>query len=250
MTEKKKIRVVVSGALGRMGSAAVKTFIENAESFELKAGVVRDLEHIDPKIKQELEGMNISLIDNLRDYFEQNRDEVDVLVELTTPDSVFENSKLALENNVRPVIGATGLSDEDIQELAKLSSMHGIGTIVAPNFALGAILMMKFARTASKYYKKAEIIEQHHDKKLDRPSGTAIKTAKLIELEQPKEIPISSVRLPGLVAKQQVIFGATGETLTVEHNTIDRSSFMPGILLSAEKVMELKDLVYGLDNVI
>jgi 4-hydroxy-tetrahydrodipicolinate reductase len=110
--------------------------------------------------------------------------------------------------------------------------------------------MMRFAVEASKYYKKAEIIELHHDKKVDMPSGTAIKTAHLMGKSTNKDIPIHSVRLPGLVAKQQVIFGSTGETLTIEHNSIDRSCFMPGITLSARKVVEINQLIYGLENII
>ncbi|MFM7457412.1 MAG: 4-hydroxy-tetrahydrodipicolinate reductase [bacterium] len=243
-----RIKVIVSGALGRMGSEAIRTFIEHKDEFELVAGTVRDTSNIDPKLLKNYEEMGVHITDDLTGLVQAAKG--DVLVELTTPDSVFENSLLALKNGVRPVIGATGLSEEDLKELSLLAKKNQIGAIVAPNFALGAILMMRFAVEASKYYKKAEIIELHHDKKVDMPSGTAIKTAHLMGKSTNKDIPIHSVRLPGLVAKQQVIFGSTGETLTIEHNSIDRSCFMPGITLSARKVVEINQLIYGLENII
>ncbi len=258
-------RVVVAGALGKMGKAAVDTFIEHSKDFELVAGIVRDLGNVDPKIISELDKHGVTLYDNLADVL--HRGNVDILVELTTPDSVYENSKLALANGVRPVIGATGLSDEDINELSKLCDKNHVGGIIAPNFAIGAILMMKFAAEAAKYMNRYEIIELHHDKKLDSPSGTAIKTAKLISLNAKGEnkagfvegkargelhygVPIHSVRLQGFVASQEVIFGGLGQTLTIKHDTIDRSSFMPGILIACEKVMKLNKLVYGLENLL
>ena len=159
------------------------------------------------------------------------------------------------------------LSDDDINELNALSQKHSLGTIIAPNFALGAILMMKFAAQASKYMDRYEIIEKHHEAKIDSPSGTAIKTAKLISQNAKAKnqsphaseisrgelhygVPIHSLRLQGYVASQEVIFGGQGQTLTISHETIDRSSFMPGILLAAEKVMDLDRLVYGLENLI
>ena len=243
-----RIKVIVSGALGRMGSEAIRTFIEHKDEFELVAGTVRDASNLDPKLLKNYEEMGVHITDDLTGLVQAAK--VDVLVELTTPDSVFENSLLALKNGVRPVIGATGLSEEDLKELSLLAKKNQTGAIVAPNFALGAILMMRFAVEASKYYKKAEIIELHHDKKVDMPSGTAIKTAHLMGKSTNKDIPIHSVRLPGLVAKQQVIFGSTGETLTIEHNSIDRSCFMPGITLSARKVVEINQLIYGLENII
>lgn len=243
-----KIRVIVSGALGRMGSEAIRTFIEHKNEFDLVAGTVRDLENVDPKILKNYEELGVMITDDLTGLIQEAK--ADVLVELTTPDSVFENSLLALKNGLRPVIGATGLTEDDIKELSTLSKKNQIGAIVAPNFALGAILMMRFAAEASKYYKKAEIIELHHDKKVDMPSGTAIKTAHMMGKSAQKDVPIHSVRLPGLVAKQQIIFGSTGETLTIEHNSIDRSCFMPGITLSVKKVMEINHLVYGLENII
>lgn len=249
-----KIRVVVSGALGRMGLNAVETVLANSDKFELIAGVVRDLGNVDPKVKADLEERGCRLSSNLKAELETGN--VDVLVELTTPRTVFTNSEMALKHGVRPVIGATGLTEEDIQHLSKLSSQNEIGAIIAPNFAIGAILMMQFAKQATQYFDKYEIIELHHDKKLDAPSGTAIKTAQAIEAiaknypHKQQIVPTHSVRLPGIVANQEVIFGGVGQTLTIKHDTIDRSSFMPGIMLCAEKVMGLKTLVYGMENIL
>lgn len=261
----KKIKVIVAGALGKMGAMAIETFLNNKDKFELKAGVVRNLKEIDNKSLRYFEDRGVTLTDNIETEF--HKGDIDVLVELTTPDSVFKNSKLALDNGIRPVIGATGLSDEDILELSKKSLKANTGTIIAPNFAIGAILMMKFAAEAVKYMDRYEIIERHHEAKLDSPSGTAIKTAKLMSDAKVKanqctfkdqkargelyyDIPIHSLRLQGYVASQEVVLGGLGQTLTLKHDTIDRSSFMPGILLASEKVMNLDRLIYGLENII
>lgn len=260
-----KIKVLVAGALGRMGANALDTFLNNSDKFELVAGVVRDLKSADKNMLESFQAKGVRFVDNID--AELSSDKVDVLVELTTPDSVFENSKKALKNGVRPVIGATGLSEDDINELSNLASKNGLGTLIAPNFAIGAILMMKFAGEAARYMDRYEIIEWHHDKKVDSPSGTAIKTAKLMSQmakgpnqvtfkEQPArgethyDIPIHSLRIQGMVAHQEVIFGGQGQTLTIRHDSIDRSSFMPGIMLSCEKVIGLDKLVYGLENII
>ena len=261
----KKIKVIVAGALGKMGAMAIETFLNNKDKFELKAGVVRNLKEIDNKSLKYYEDRGVTLTDNIETEF--HKGDIDVLVELTTPDSVFKNSKLALDNGIRPVIGATGLSDEDILELSKKSLKANTGAIIAPNFAIGAILMMKFAAEAVKYMDRYEIIERHHEAKLDSPSGTAIKTAKLMSDAKVKanqctfkdqkargelyyDIPIHSLRLQGYVASQEVVLGGLGQTLTLKHDTIDRSSFMPGILLASEKVMNLDRLIYGLENII
>jgi len=179
--------------------------------------------------------------------------------------------EIAFRHHVRPVVGTTGFSDEVIAELSQIAKEKEIGAIIAPNFALGAVLMMKFSQMAAKFFQDVEIIEQHHDQKLDAPSGTALKTAKMItELREKKEqghpeeketlegvrggsiegIRIHSVRLPGLVAHQQVLFGGEGQTLTIRHDSINRASFMPGIKLAVETVMKLDMLVYGLENII
>ncbi len=263
-----KIKVIISGAAGKMGKAAVQTFFANKDKFELVGVAVRSLDKswLDDLEKEIVRhGTNpVKIETNIEKLIKATMP--DVLLELTGPESVYKNSKTALENGVRPVIGATGLSDEQILELKNLAIEKKIGSIIAPNFAIGAILMMKFAQEAAKHFDKYEIIEKHHDKKLDAPSGTAIKTAQLMsavkkskDIENRKEsalgdstkgVPIHSLRLPGVVANQEVIFGGIGQTLSIKHDTIDRSSFMPGILLCSERVMELDKLVYGMENII
>src|SRR5690606_15792054 len=194
-----------------------------------------------------------------------------VLVDFTTPHSVMANSRIAIANRVRPVIGTTGFQPEDIAELDKLCKANGIGGIIAPNFSIGAILMMKFAQQAAKYMPHVEIIEYHGDQKLDAPSGTAVKTAEFIaqsreEFKQgnPKEeetiegarggyydgFRIHSVRLPGVFAQQEVIFGGDGQTLKIRHDSYERSGYMPGVRLAVQKAMTLSGIVYGFDHFI
>jgi 4-hydroxy-tetrahydrodipicolinate reductase len=157
--------------------------------------------------------------------------DADVLVDFTQPDSALDNVRAAVMAGVHVVIGTTGFDIEALREL------EGANVFVAPNFAIGAVLMMRFAAEASRHMPRAEIVELHHDKKLDAPSGTAKRTAELME----GEVPIHSVRLPGLVAHQEVILGGLGETLTIRHDSIDRESFMPGVLLAVRKVADLAE---------
>jgi 4-hydroxy-tetrahydrodipicolinate reductase len=164
-----------------------------------------------------------------------------VLVDFTVPDSVLRNAREAVAAGVHVVIGTTSF---DIDELRGLS---GANVFVAPNFAIGAVLMMEFAAKAAKHMRKAEIIELHHDRKLDAPSGTAARTAELMG----GNVPIHSVRLPGLVAHQEVILGDVGQTLSIRHDSIDRESFMPGVLLAIRKVGSLDESpVVGLEHLL
>lgn len=196
----------------------------------------------------------------------------DVMVDFTSPEAVYENVVTALNFGVRPVVGTTGMGENHLKEIGRLAEENNLGCIVAPNFAIGAILMMKFAAEAVKYFPAVEIIEQHHDKKKDAPSGTAVKTAEILarqrgEYQQglPTEVEnlpgarggkfdggirIHSVRLPGLMAHQEVILGGVGQTLTIRHDSLSRESFMPGVLLAVRKVMHLKGLLYGLEKLI
>lgn len=199
-----------------------------------------------------------------------SRVQADVLVDFTIPEVVYEHTRTALECGIRPVVGTTGLTQDQLYELDKLSQEKQLGAIIAPNFAIGAVLMMKFAQIAAKYMPHLEIIEYHHDKKLDAPSGTAKKTAELIsqsrvEIKQghPQEketiegvrggyvdgFRIHSVRLPGFVAHQEVIFGDEGQILTIRHDSLHRSSFMPGVKMAIERVMKLDHMVYGLEHI-
>ena len=210
------INVAVAGAAGRMG-ATVCDAVTGAADMELTG-------RADPEL-------GVSVADVLGD--------ADVLVDFTRPDTALENIGLAVGAGVHAVVGTTGF---DIGEIA---AMPGDGKVlVAPNFAIGAVLMMRFATEASRIMAKAEIIELHHDRKLDAPSGTAARTAELME----GDVPIHSVRLPGLVAHQEVILGDVGQTLTIRHDSTDRTSFMPGVLLAVRRVGTLESSpVVGLE---
>jgi len=196
-----------------------------------------------------------------------------VAVDFTAPDVVFDNICCCLEQKVATVVGTTGLSSAQLNEIAQRAESACTPVLIAPNFAIGAVLMMLFAQQAAKYFDYAEIVELHHEKKLDAPSGTALKTAQMISAakgmpmissngEKTKitlagvrggvcdGVHVHSVRMPGFVASQEVIFGAAGQTLTIRHDSISRESFMPGVLLAIRKVRELKGLTVGLENIL
>jgi 4-hydroxy-tetrahydrodipicolinate reductase len=195
---------------------------------------------------------------------------VQVAVDFTTPGSVAENVRFCIEVGICAVVGTTGLSSENIDDLSRRAEQRRIGVLIAPNFALGAVLMMTFARKAARFYDAVEIIERHHDKKLDSPSGTALRTASLMNEERavPWNVPagretiagsrggasegvhVHSLRLPGSVAHQEVIFGGVGETLTIRHDSLDRSSFMPGVLLAIKRVDTLDGVTVGLEHLL
>jgi 4-hydroxy-tetrahydrodipicolinate reductase len=168
--------------------------------------------------------------------------DVDVVVDFTVPDTALENARACVRAGVHAVVGTTGWDP------SQLAGERGVGKVfVAPNFAIGAVLMMQFAAQASRYMAKAEIIELHHDRKVDAPSGTAARTAALMD----GDVPIHSVRLPGLVAHQEVILGDVGQTLTIRHDSTDRTSFMPGVLLAIRRVGSLEDSpVVGLEHLL
>ena len=159
----------------------------------------------------------------------------DVAIDFTRPDTVRTNVEGCLGAGLACVIGTSGLAEDDLASLDGLAKEHGVACFVAPNFALGAVLMMRFAAEAARHFPKAEIIELHHEAKLDAPSGTAKATAALL----PGEVPIHSVRLPGLLAHQEVIFGGLGQTLTIRHDTLSREAFVPGVLIALERMQTL-----------
>jgi 4-hydroxy-tetrahydrodipicolinate reductase len=224
------MRVAVSGAAGRMGEA-VCAAVEAEDDLEL-AG------RADPVLDRSLE----AVIDEARP---------DVVVDFTTPESVFANARLCLERGVHVVVGTTGLGQEELERLRSLARESAGNCFVAPNFAIGAVLMMEAAKMAAPHMLDCEIVELHHERKLDAPSGTAIRTADLIAGAGGRaEVPIHSVRLPGLVAHQEVIFGGLGQTLTIRHDSLSRESFMPGVLLAVHKVAELDGLVVGLESLL
>ena len=214
-----KIRVGVAGAAGRMGQT-VCAAVEEAPDLELAA-------RADP-------ALGVELADILAG--------VDVVVDFTVPGTALENARACVRAGVHAVVGTTGWDP------SQLAGEPGGGKVfVAPNFAIGAVLMMQFAAQASRYMAKAEIIELHHDRKVDAPSGTAARTAALMD----GDVPIHSVRLPGLVAHQEVILGDVGQTLTIRHDSTDRTSFMPGVLLAIRRVGSLEDSpVVGLEHLL
>lgn len=242
-----RVRVIVNGANGKMGKLACSA-IENHDNFTLVARLGR--------------GDNLSM--------EITKNKADVVVDLTTADSVYENSIAIIQSGARPVIGASGLLEDQINDLSKRCEKNNIGGIIVPNFSIGAVLMMQFAAQAARLLPEVEIIEAHHQQKLDAPSGTALKTAEMIAKArvlgknklQLKElipgvrggshvdVPIHSLRIPGVLAQQQIIFGSLGETLTITHNSIDRASFMPGVILACQSVLQLDKLYYGLEHIL
>jgi 4-hydroxy-tetrahydrodipicolinate reductase len=189
----------------------------------------------------------------------------EVMIDFSIAEAARSNVPYAINNGINCVVGTTGLSAGDIEQWGKDARQKGVGCLVAPNFAIGAVLMMVFSRQAAKYMEACEIIELHHPAKLDAPSGTARLTAAMIledsggEREEREEGPrglavgginIHSVRLPGLVAHQEVIFGGQGQSLTIRHDSFDRTSFMPGVILATRKVVELDGLVVGLEKIL
>ncbi|WP_135551473.1 4-hydroxy-tetrahydrodipicolinate reductase [Paenibacillus cymbidii] len=262
------INVAVAGAIGRMGQEVVKMVLADPE-LKLVAAIDRASEGADIGRIVGKEECGVAVSGDLEQALLSGQ--ADVLVDFTTPHSVVANAKIAIRNKVRPVIGTTGFTPETIEELDKLCLSYGIGGIIAPNFSIGAILMMKFAAQAAKYMPHVEIIEYHGDQKLDAPSGTSIKTAELIaqnrqELRQgnPKEeetiegsrggyyngFRIHSVRLPGVFAQQEVIFGGDGQTLKIRHDSYERSGYMPGVNLAVKKVQGVSGIVYGFEHFI
>lgn len=247
------INVAVCGANGRMGQAVIKA-VEAAEDMALVARI-------------DVNNGEFATIADAKDSVN-----IDILVDFTQPSSVYENALYCLNNGINIVVGTTGLSDVQIEELKKLSTSQNTGCLIAPNFSTGAVLMMMFAKMAAKYFNNAEIIELHHNQKKDAPSGTAVKTAKMMaevnenftfgncpEVETIEgargansysNIHIHSVRMPGFMASQEVVFGSSGQTLRIRHDSTDRECYMNGVLLSIRYVNEHKEFVYGLENIL
>ena len=241
------IKVGVLGARGRMGSEVVKAITE-ASDLELVAA--------------------LDLGDSL-DALVSNG--AQVVVDFTTPDSVMANLEFLISKNINAVIGTTGFDDARIAKIKSLLTSSKSGVLIAPNFAIGAVLMMEFATKAAKYFESAEIIELHHPNKVDAPSGTAARTADLMSKARKEaglapmpdattsslegargaivgDIPVHSVRVRGLVAHQEVLLGGIGETLSIRHDSIDRVGFMPGVLLGVRQVVSHPGLTFGLEN--
>ncbi|MBQ2983192.1 MAG: 4-hydroxy-tetrahydrodipicolinate reductase [Candidatus Gastranaerophilales bacterium] len=258
------IKIAVVGSCGKMGSEVVKLTTKE-EDFELVCAI--DKFGAGQKIN------NIEVLDDiskLKDF------DIDIVVDFTQPSAIFNNIKQYQEMKLKAVIGTTGLSKEEIETIEKLSKENNTGIIIAPNFSLGAILMMIFSKMASKYFSNAEIIEFHHNQKKDAPSGTSIKTAQLMmeenknfklgncpEVETIKgarggeyqennegNIQIHAVRMPGFVASQEVIFGSDGQTLKIHHDTINRECYMSGVALAIRHLYKNNQFIYGLENIL
>ena len=226
-----KIKVLVNGACGRMGQEVVKA-ISNDDELSLVGEV-------------DILGKNKDLAETIQ------KTGAEVVVDFTIPKTIMDNITIAAENKANVIVGTTGLTESNLEQLKDLANKTGVNIFVAPNFAIGAVLMMKFSAEAAKYMPNVEIIEMHHDKKLDAPSGTAIKTADMIKkASKINTIAIHSVRLPGFVAHQEVIFGSLGQTLTIRHDSINRESFMPGVILAIKKIKSTKGLTYGLEHLL
>lgn len=242
------IKVLVNGAFGRMGQLAVKAISEHP-GLELVGQTGREYD----------------LLKSIKDSNAQ------VVVDFTHPKSVFNNLTIIVEAGVHPVIGTTGLTAEQVKMFQEKCKSLKLGGIIAPNFSMGAVLMMKYAKEIVKYMPNVEIIELHHDKKADSPSGTALRSAEVMASATKdinpdakpsietiagarganyRGIPIHSIRLQGFLAHEQIIFGNVGETLTLRHDSIDRECFMPGVCLACERVVKLDGLIYGLEEVL
>jgi len=261
-----RITVAVAGATGRMGREVVRMVLED-DSLKLVAAVARTARDQDAGSLVGKQDTGVRISGDLAAALDAAKP--DVLVDFTTPQSAMANAVTAIERGVRPVIGTTGFTPEQIAELDKLCRAKGIGGLIAPNFSVGAILMMKFAAMAARYFPHVEIIEYHGDQKLDAPSGTSIKTAEGIakvrkEFRQghPNEeeviegarggyyngFRIHSVRLPGIFAQQEVIFGAFGQTLKIRHDSYDRAGYMPGVNTAIKKIMSVTGMIYGFEH--
>ncbi|AOH38956.1 4-hydroxy-tetrahydrodipicolinate reductase [Dialister pneumosintes] len=259
------IKVLVNGACGRMGSEVVRT-LEVEKDLQLIAAV--DPQHA---------GGNLGMLTrtNYKDIpIYKNLNEAlticvpDVVIDFTTPSIIKESAKTVISKGIHMIIGTTGLTVEDREELSNMVDITGSHVLIAPNFSLGAVLLIKVSAEIAKYMPNTEIIELHHNHKYDAPSGTAKLTAEKIaeariltaEKDNTKEsligarggkyhdITIHSVRLPGYVAHQEVLFGGHGETLTIKHDSLDRKSFMPGVMLAVKNIFKHPGLVYGLEN--
>ena len=270
-----QVPVIVNGAAGKMGREVVKA-VANASDLTLFGAI---------DISPELQGRDIGevagcgplevpIVSDLEGMLAMAGQEKQpgVMVDFTHPKGVYDNVRSAIAYGIRPVVGTTGLSPEQIQDLAEFAEKASIGALIIPNFSIGMVLLQQAAIAASQYFDHVEIIELHHNQKADAPSGTAIKTAEMLaelgktfnppEVEESEklqgargaladeQIRIHSVRLPGLIAHQEVIFGDPGQVYTLRHDTSDRACYMPGVLLAIRKVLPLTTLIYGLEKII
>lgn len=250
-------KILIAGATGSMGRQAVQ-LVEKLPDCQLVA-VLTPTASSSSDFKPDVKRFdNLAMVDIA----------ADVWIDFTTPQAVYENTEFALKHHIRPIIGTSGLTTEQTEKLQAIAQKEKIGGIIAPNFGLSAVLLMKFAQEAARYFPDAEVIEMHHADKKDAPSATAITTAKLIAANRNSEncsqtandsqargadydgVPVHSVRLPGYIAHEQVLFGGPGEALTIRQDSFSRSSFMQGVKVALDQIMNLSELVVGLDQIL
>ena len=275
MANQTPIPILVNGAAGKMGREVVKA-VAQAEDMNLLGAIDHSPEHIG-KDAGELAGigpLEVPITDQFEPMlaFVAQERQPGVMVDFTHPSKVYDNIRSAIAYGIRPVVGTTGLSPAQIADLAEFADKASTGCLIIPNFSIGMVLLQQAAIQASQYFDHVEIIELHHNQKADAPSGTAIQTAQMLAemgkaynpavVEETEKLPgargslasdgirIHSIRLPGLIAHQEVIFGATGQVYTLRHDTSDRACYMPGVLLAIRKVLQLKSLVYGLEKIL
>lgn len=263
-------RVLITGAAGKMGLEAAKAII-NSKDFQI-VGAIGNKKYIGEDIGQISNSNNIGIqiTNNYDEILEKSKP--DLLLDLSNAEFGYQYIIKAIEKGINCVSGSTGFSDKQLEDIQNICEKKSKTVIIAPNFSIGAILMMKFSEMAAKYFDNIEIIEMHHENKKDSPSGTAIKTAEMISNNNKKfnfnlpseniekvegcrggtlnNINIHSVRMPGFVATQEVLFGGLGQVLTVKHQTINREAYMPGLLFTLKKALETKGYIYGLENLI
>ncbi len=279
--DNKPIPVLVAGALGRMGSEVIKA-INTSNDYEL-VGAIDNLKEKEGEdigsliglgplnvfVTSDFEGTLCAASQNVHKDGTNNGA---VLVDFTHPKVAFKHTRTAIAYGVHPVIGTTGITSNQLDDLSKFADKANLGTAIIPNFSVGMVLLQQAAAAAARFYEFAELTEMHHNKKADAPSGTCIKTAELIEEQRsifnktssieeesipgcrggsrPSGLKLHSIRLPGLVAHQQVMFGSNGETYELTHNTIDRAAYMPGVLLVVKKIRSYNKLIYGLEKIL
>jgi 4-hydroxy-tetrahydrodipicolinate reductase len=267
-----RIKVVIAGINGRMGKASARLILEDPELELVGAFGPAGASYVGADIGTLTHMPTTGILVSNRIEELPAKVQPDVLLDFSLADAAVEHAKFALQHGFRPVIGASGLKEDKIKTLTELTAKQHLGAMVVPNFSVGAVLMMEFSRQAGAFFENVEIVEMHHTKKLDAPSGTAMHTASKLkqsgnrfnpkEVEEHELLPhsrggqtdsgvrIHSLRLPGLISHQEVIFGAPGELLTIRHDSFNTDCFLKGIKMSIRAVMDLDELIVGLDQIL
>lgn len=237
--------MVVAGATGKTGSAVAQALL-NEDDIQVVVAVARQSAGSDLGQALGTGFLGVRILGSLQEALQQHR--ADVLVDFTAPSVAGPHALTAVAHGVRPVVGTTGMPADQLARLEEECGRRGLGAAVIANFSFGVMLLTRFARMAAEIYPNVEIIEKHHQTKLDAPSGTAVRLARHLAEAGAGRVPIHSVRLPGLVAHHELIFGGVGETLTIKHDTLNRSSFGPGVALAVRRVLEITGVVYDLGD--